>query len=207
MRMPSMKTAVIASLLIALIAMVGSYWFSNNRNALALARNVYWEAIIAKEPELSSRMVAYVTVQRAKANKRIFGGTNIYGVVYKRATKPNGVIVCQFSWTCMAVAHKEPGSKPHWRLSQRIANDELAGNFSPPAHLKGATHYLNPKHSARHNICWFKTHLVLLGKAEESSQHVFYREPRNEQEKSLLPKRKDVPECSGRKQVPVAEKK
>lgn len=207
MRIPSMRTAIIASLFIAFIAMLGNYWFSNNRDFNALARNVYWEAVIAKEPELSSRMVAYVTVQRAKANKRIFGGAGIYDVVYKRAKKKSGVIVCQFHWTCMAVAHKEPASKPHWELSKRIARDEMAGDFSPPAQLRGATHYLNPKHSARHNICWFKTHLVLLGKAEASSQHVFYREPWNEQEKSLLPKRHEVAECSRTKRPNIAEKK
>lgn len=182
------------ALLLALVAGGVGWWIYADRNLVALAKNVYWEALAAGEPERSARMVAYVTRERSRHNRRHWGGGDLHDVVYKRAARKGGIVVCQFSWTCMRAATREPGIAGLWQQALSIARDELAQRFMPPSHLKGATHYLNAKDSARRNVCWFKTNLVELGKADEESRHVFYREP-TDAERRLLPKPKAVPEC------------
>ena len=195
LRTNALKLAIGAALIAMIIVMVANWWLSNQRALVALARNVYWEALAAHEPELSARMVAYVTVRRAQANKRYWGGKDIYDVVYARKTKKSGKVVCQFSWTCQGAAKQESRAGVTWKLAMRIASDELAGRFTPPPHLAGATSYLNPKYSGRRNLCEFKTRLIRLGKAEPESQHVFYREPVGTIDKLVLPKRSNVKEC------------
>ena len=191
-----LKLTIGVALIAMIIVIVTTWWYSNERALIALAKNVYWEALAANEPELSARMVAHVTVERAKAKKSYWGGSDIHDVVYARKAKKNGGMVCQFTWTCKAAAKKEPGVSAKWELAMQIAREELAGKFTPPAQLAGATSYLNPKYSGRSNICEFKTRLILLGKAEPESQHVFYRDPKGAIDKLVLPKRADVPECS-----------
>lgn len=195
LRTNALKLTIGVALIAMIIAIVTNWWYSNERALIALAKNVYWEALAANEPELSSRMVAHVTIQRAKANKSYWGGQDIYDVVYARKAKSNGIVVCQFTWTCKAAAKKEPGVSAKWELAMKIASDELAGKFTPPAQLAGATSYLNPEYSGRRNICDFKTKLILLGKAEPASQHVFYRVPQGTIDKEVLPKREEVAEC------------
>lgn len=192
-----LKLTIGAALIAMIIVIVAGWWYSNERALIALAKNVYWEALAANEPELSARMVARVTTERAKANnKRDWGGSDIHDVVYARKRKRNGITVCQFTWTCKAAAKKEPGVSAKWALAMQIAREELAGKFTPPSHLAGATSYFNPKYSGRSNICEFKTRLILLGKAEPASQHIFYRDPKGTIDKLVLPKRADVEECS-----------
>lgn len=191
-----LKLTVGTALIAIIIAIVAGWWYSNERALIALAKNVYWEALAANEPELSARMVAHVTVERAKANKKYWGGEDIHDVVYARKLKKNGGMVCQFTWTCKTAAKKEPGVSAKWELAMQIAREELAGKFTPPPQLVGATSYLNPKYSGRHNICEFKTRLILLGKAEPESQHFFYRDPKGTIDQLVLPKRADVEECA-----------
>ncbi len=202
LRKNALKLAIGAALIAISIAMVADWWSSNTRALNALAKNVYWEAVVAREPELSARMVAHVTSVRAQTKRKVWGGADIHAVVYARKSKASGAIVCQFSWTCLDAAKREPAIPGFWNLSLRIAKEELKGKFVPPAHLVGATNYLNPDapvRGIRKNICWFKTSLVELGKAENESQHVFYREPKNERERNALPKKKDVEECGPEK--------
>lgn len=185
---------ILGAALVAISCMIGVVRWAE-RQHLALAKNVYYEAVFAKEPELSSRMVAYVTHQRAKKNRGYWGGTNIHDVVYKCRIKLNGVKMCQFDWVRTRGPDARPLPGPMWELSKRIARDELAGRFIPPASLKEALSYNNPPYSGKANKCEFKTLLIPLGKAEPESQHVFYREPGDAVDKLLLPKPADVPEC------------
>lgn len=202
----AVKLTIGAALIAMIIAIVTAWWSVREHELIALAKNVYWEAIAANEPELGARMVAYVTIMRAKANRRYWGGTDIHDVVYARKTKRDGRVVCQFSWTCLDIAGKEPHAGIKWELAKRIAREVLAGKFIPPNQLAGATSYLNPKHSGRHNVCEFKTRLVLLGKADSKSQHIFYRDPKGAAEKAALPKRSLVEECSAHKKKKAAGK-
>lgn len=185
---------VLGAALIAIVSAITAVRWAE-RELLALAKNVYYEAVLANEPELSSRMVAYVTNLRAKANDKYWGGRNIHNVVYARHTKKNGVVVCQFHWTCLAAAHLMPTPGPRWELAQRIARDELSGRFTPPAHLVDVTSYLNPKYSGKSNICEFQTKLVFAGKADRTSQHIFFRIPKDDFDKVMVLKREEVPEC------------
>lgn len=196
LRRNALRLIVGLSLIAAIAAMLVGKRVVEDRNFTALAKNVYWEALAANEPELSARMVARVTTTRTKANKSYWGGGSIHGVVYARAKKPDGTVVCQFTWTCLEVAKQEPAAGARWELAKRIAREELAEKFTPPAPLANATFYLNPKYSGRSNICWFKTSLILLGKAEPASQHVFYREPRGAIDRQVLPKKSSVEECN-----------
>lgn len=186
---------LLAALFVLIAWRVGVPWYSNSEALNALALNIYWEAGTAKEPELGMRMVAYVTHQRALKNRPFWGGSEIVKVVYARHTGSNGRVVCQFSWTCMSVKNQVPKLHEKWQEALHIAREELAGKFVPPDRFVGATSYLNPHASARKNICEFKRTLVYLGKIDPHSRHVFYREPTNYNERSALPKIKNIPEC------------
>jgi hypothetical protein len=207
-----LKLIMLVGLLALIGAVVGSWWYNKDRRLIALAKNVYYEALLANEPEISSRMVAHVTGVRAKQNKRYFGGSDIRDVVYARKKKKNGVIVCQFSWTCIEAANREPSKRHLWESALRIAKDELAGKFVPPPHLFGADFYLNVKYSGRRNICEFKTERVYLGKAESESQHEFFRTA-TVSERAKLPKKSEVEECKPpkpkkiKRRIQVASKK
>lgn len=155
----------------------------------ALARNVYWESLKAGEPLLSSKMVAQVTVNRANMNRAYWGGRHVRDVVYARIGR-----TCMFTWTCLPARHKEMEG-PERELAYKIAKEVIGGSFESAVHLKNADSYLNPQEADRKHVCWFKTHLLYLGKAEESSRHDFYREPKTERERASLPKRSTVPEC------------
>lgn len=162
----------------------------------ALARNVYWEAAVVKtEPLEGLYMVAHVTMVRVRANKHYWGGSNVRDVVYARHQRSGGKIVCQFSWTCMAVRNKQPQLVERWNMAQRIAKEVRDGVFTPPTHLTDATYYMNPAQSGRKNICEFKTRRIPLGKVHPSSVHEFFRDPKNDSEKASLPKKAQVPEC------------
>jgi len=164
-----------------------------SRDVLALAKNVYWEALAAKEPESSARMVAYVTHNRAKKNRPYWGGSDIYKVVYKRASVRR--IHCQFSWVCKKQAKTPIRNGRVWRKAVEIAQDELAGKFVPPKEFADATSYINEKAAKSANVCEFKTKLIYIGKLEKRSKHEFYREPTNEKEKASLPKPSEVTQC------------
>jgi len=186
-------------LVIAAAMMIAGWWLNNDRVLTALAKNYYWEAIAAHEPPIAARMVGHVTRNRAAANRSYWGGSDIHDVVHARKTNRRGITVCQFTWTCLKAAKSDPANEAMWNLALQYAKDEMAGKFVPPAHLRGATSYLNPKWSGRKNICEFKTKLVYLGKAEPESKHEFYRDPANAAEKASLPNKKDVAECQPRK--------
>lgn len=201
LRRNAVKLTIGSGFGIAVLAVLAYWWPSDRRTLSALARNIYWEALAAKEPDTSARMVAYVTTLRAKANRSYWGGSDIYDVVFARNAKRNGGIVCQFSWTCGDAGTMEPGTSPLWDKAWRFAKDEMAGAFTPPPHLAQADHYLNIQASGRAHVCWFKTHLVHLGKADPESLHVFYRSPVTKAERQGLPKASEVEECRRKKRV------
>ena len=170
-----------------------TYEIDQAKTIYTLAVDLYRE--VGNEPELTARLVAHVVTNRAQKNRSYWGGSEIIGVIFARA-EAHGKIVCQNSWTCSE--HKR--DKLDWSLGEReravrIATDELKGSFPLPAQFSDADHYLNEKLSKRENVCWFKTHLVKLGKAEPRAQTTFYREPKDKTEQSFLPKHSQVPEC------------
>src|SRR6185369_3786784 len=113
-------------------AIVTAWWLYKDRALIALAKNVYWESVSAREPELSSRIVAHVTVLRAKHNRPYWGGIGVDDVGHRRGISSSGREVCQFSWTCTSAAKKEPAVLMKWQEALQIAKDELSGTFKVP---------------------------------------------------------------------------
>jgi hypothetical protein len=164
------------------------------RNIYALASDVYRE--VGNEPELTARLAAHAVTNRAKKNRSYWGGSNIVGVIYAQATV-DGKHHCQFSWVCDKKKLTLDWSRYEMERAVRIARDEIDGTYPLPAKFADADNYLVEELSKRENVCWFKISLVKLGKAEPRAQTTFYREPKNEQERRLLPTRSQVPECRG----------
>ena len=75
-----LKLTIGVALIAMIIVIVTTWWYSNERALIALAKNVYWEALAANEPELSARMVARVTTERAKAKKAAVQPQNVDGL-------------------------------------------------------------------------------------------------------------------------------
>jgi hypothetical protein len=166
------------------------YWYISTQDVRTLSRNIYWEGTTAGESEDGLRMIGLVTLNRKKANRSYWGGNTIKGVVYARKSVRlrNGKIrtVCQFSWTCLT--DREPRNERLWNLSWEVADEILAGNFTPPKAFLNTTSYLNPKTARRRNLCEFDRTLVRIGSASPDDQHIFYREPDTTAEKVALKK-------------------
>src|SRR5688572_8187847 len=75
-----------------------------------LALAVYFEGGSTGETEEGQRHIARVVVERARANRRVWGGSDLCNVVfYKRGG------TCQFSFACLPIARRTPKGGPAWR--------------------------------------------------------------------------------------------
>ncbi|HVV14797.1 MAG TPA: cell wall hydrolase [Candidatus Paceibacterota bacterium] len=125
------------------------------------ALNVYYEA--RGESELGQEMVAYLTVMRAKADRPMWGGGTILGVIYKKF---------QFSWTLDSKRKAPTG--PEWDQAIKISLKVLRGNFTPPSGLLGeAVYYMNPRTASQKEKCRMATHYRQVGVVGD---HYFYSE-------------------------------
>jgi N-acetylmuramoyl-L-alanine amidase len=140
-----------------------------------MSRNVYHEA--RGEPKLGQMMVAYITLMRAKANRSVWGGDTIEGVVYKKG---------QFSWTYHSGKKAKTPSGPAWDRAVDVATLVALGFFEPPPELLLATSYMNPDASSQKEKCRMATHLVQVGVV---GNHYFYRELLPGEEVSYVPPR------------------
>ena len=132
-----------------------------------LALAVYFEGGSTVETEEGQRHIARVVAERAKANRRIWGGADICDVVfYKRGG------VCQFSFACLPSARRTPRGGAAWTYSVAIAQDELAGRSDVQERL--TRYYMNPALTPDRNICRFKKEFVPV---LEAGRHHFFREP------------------------------
>jgi N-acetylmuramoyl-L-alanine amidase len=126
-----------------------------------LALNVYYEA--RGEPRLGQEMVAYITVMRSKADRPMWGGNTILGVIYKKF---------QFSWT-LDSDRKAPFG-PAWDQAIEVSMEVLRGEFTPPAGLLGgAVYYMNPRTASYKEKCRMATHYRQVGVVGD---HYFYSE-------------------------------
>jgi len=94
-------------------------------DAVTLAKNIYYEATMAKEPLVSQYGVAEVTMGRVRDCIKMFGGCTITGVVYARK---------QFSWTLeSAKRHGKPWESTNplvqvrWKAALEVATNTLSG--------------------------------------------------------------------------------
>jgi hypothetical protein len=144
-----------------------------DRYCLTLA--IYFEGGSTFEPEIGQRHIARVITERAKADRRYWGGNTICGVVfYKRKG------VCQFSFACLPMARRTPRKNVLWQASEAVAADALAGrNDDPDASIR---YYMNPQLSALKNVCAFRKEFVPVTKA---GTHEFFREATAEERAAL----------------------
>lgn len=128
---------------------------------------LYFEGGSTGETEQGQRHIARVIMERAKANRRIWGGNTICGVVFYQAKG-----VCQFSFACLPLARRTPRNGPSWRFSAAIARDVLAGRNDDPDEL--IRYYMNAELTPLKNECRFRREFVPVAKA---GRHEFFREP------------------------------
>jgi hypothetical protein len=132
-----------------------------------LALAVYFEGGSTAESEEGQRHIARVVSERAKANRRKWGGADICDVVfYMRAG------VCQFSFACLPAGRRTPKGGPAWRYSLTIAQDEMAQRSE--VHERLIRYYMNPALTSDRNACRFRKEFVPVLQA---GRHHFFREP------------------------------
>ena len=160
-----------------------------NRNIVAethlycLALAIYFEGGSTGETEEGQRHIARVVVERARANRQIWGGSDICDVIFYKRSK-----TCQFSFACLPLARRTPRSGPAWRYSVAIAEDELAGKSN--VELKLIRYYMNAALSAPKNACRFRKEFVPVVQA---GRHEFFREATANERREL--EKADYAEC------------
>jgi hypothetical protein len=143
------------------------------RYCLTLA--IYFEGGSTFEPEIGQRHIARVITERAKADRRYWGGNTICGVVFYKAKG-----VCQFSFACLPTARRTPRKNVLWHASEAVAVDALEGrNDDPDASIR---YYMNAELSALKNVCAFRKEFVRVTKA---GTHEFFREATTEERAAL----------------------
>lgn len=136
---------------------------------------LFFEGGSTGETEHGQRHIARVIMERAKADRRIWGGRTICGVVHYQAKG-----VCQFSFACLPLARRTPRQGAAWRFSAEIAREALAGrNDEPDALIR---YYMNAELTPLRNECRFRRELVPVGRA---GRHEFFREATGAERRQL----------------------
>lgn len=126
---------------------------------------IFFEGGSTGESETGMRHIARVIAERAKANRREWGGPTICGVVFYKRSK------CQFSFACLPLARRTPRPGPAWDASQEIARAELEGrNEETPDLIR---YYMNAPLSNPRSACMFRKEFVRVTIA---GRHEFFRE-------------------------------
>ena len=74
---------------------------------------IFFEGGSTGESETGMRHIARVIAERAKANRKEWGGNTICGVVFYKRAK------CQFSFACLPLARRTPRPGPSWDASRK----------------------------------------------------------------------------------------
>lgn len=157
---------------------------------LCLARLIYAEA--GNQPYIGKLLVGYSVKRRAEIGRRDFGGTTICGVAYAKT----GLGTLQYSGMTESPAFIV-GDRESWRIAQKAA-DLVLGGYRPLYEWAEATYFINPEFAGRRGKCWFERQLIELGWFED---HLFYREPRGDEEKLRLLLREPSEECRNEKRI------
>ncbi|MFL4970608.1 MAG: cell wall hydrolase [Xanthobacteraceae bacterium] len=136
---------------------------------------LFFEGGSTGESEEGQRHMGRVIGERARANRRIWGGPTICGVVFHQAKG-----VCQFSFACLPRARRTARGGARWQMSAAIARDELDGRNNGPDEL--IRYYMNPELTPLRNVCRFRREFVPVVKA---GRHEFFREPTAAELKAL----------------------
>jgi hypothetical protein len=154
-----------------------------------MALAVYFEGGSTAESEEGQRHIARVVHERAKANRKKWGGSDICNVVFYMRSG-----VCQFSFACLPLARRVPRDGAAWRYSLAIARDELEGRSAVEERL--IRYYMNPALTPARNACRFRKEFVRVTVA---GRHEFFREP-SQAELAALSKSEPV-ECTRQAQA------
>jgi hypothetical protein len=136
---------------------------------------LFFEGGSTGESEEGLRHIARVIVERAKADRRMWGGSTICGVVFKEAKG-----VCQFSFACLPVSRRTPRGGRMWEISAEIADEALEGNHEGTDEL--VRYYMNAELASLRNVCSFRREFVPVVKA---GRHEFFREATRAERKEL----------------------
>jgi len=137
---------------------------------------IFFEGGSTGETEDGLRYIARVIGERAKANRRIWGGPTICGVVFHQV---NGV--CQFSFACLPPERRTTRKRGAlWQMSAAVARDEMEGRNEGPHDL--IRYYMNAELTPDRNECRFRREFVPVAKA---GRHEFFREPTDAELKQL----------------------
>src|SRR5262245_26373414 len=129
---------------------------------------IFFEGGSTGETEEGLRHIARVIGERAKANRRIWGGPTICGVVFHEVNR-----VCQFSFACLPMNRRTTRKRgPLWQTAAAIARDELEDRNHGPDDL--IRYYMNAEFTPDRNECRFRREFVPVTKA---GRHEFFREP------------------------------
>jgi hypothetical protein len=139
----------------------------NDNDLYCLTLAVFFEGGSTYETEEGQRHIARVVNLRAKAGRRVWGGSDICDVVFY-----NRRGVCQFTFACLPLARRSPIRGPSWRYSREIAEDEIEGRSD--VHALFIRYYMNPKLTSDRNACRFRREFVPVLIA---GRHHFFREP------------------------------
>jgi hypothetical protein len=132
-----------------------------------MALAIFFEGGSTAETEEGQRHIARVVHERAKANERKWGGSDICDVVfYKRKG------VCQFSFACLPLARRTPRGGAAWDYSMTIAQEELEGRSELLE--RSIRYYMNASLTPARNACRFRKEFV---KVVDAGRHEFFREP------------------------------
>jgi spore germination cell wall hydrolase CwlJ-like protein len=145
----------------------------NERFCMALA--VFFEGGSTGESEEGQRHIARVVNERARSNRRKWGGDDICDVVFY-----NRRGVCQFTFACLPLARRTPRGGAAWSYALAIADDELAGKS--PLEERSIRYYMNPALTPKRNACRFRKEFVPVIVA---GRHHFFREATREERTAL----------------------
>lgn len=152
-------------------------------NLYCLALAVYFEGGSTDESEEGQRHIAQVVVSRARANRGIWGGSNICDVVFHKVGK-----TCQFSFACLALEKRTARGGAAWTFSKKIAREELEGRSG--LEERSLRYYMNSGLSATKNACRFRKEFVPVAQV---GRHEFFREATRAERREL--EKGDYSEC------------
>jgi spore germination cell wall hydrolase CwlJ-like protein len=173
----------------------------NERFCMALA--VFFEGGSTGESEEGQRHIARVVNERARANRRKWGGEDVCDVVFY-----NRRGVCQFTFACLPLARRTPRGGAAWTYALAIADDELVG--ASPLEERSIRYYMNPALTPPRNACRFRKEFMPVIVA---GRHHFFREPTPAERTTLAAsefaecKRMATPRKAKSKPVVVSTKK
>lgn len=150
----------------------------------ALALALMFEGGSTWEPDHGLWDIGRVIIRRASENRRMWGGKEIAGVVFKKAGG-----ICQFSFACLPQNRWTPRQTEQWKKMLDHARDMLV-HASSRMRDTDAQYYFEPNFTSDRMQCIFARSYVPVF---ESGRHVFFREPEDRAEAARIAHHRHAP--------------